>query len=123
MRWAVRTALACLAARPRDAQGAIVLSAAPLFVHDASSAVLQRLRVCGAPLCEHPIFLSLASLVKRLESTATLVSPRTQRQANASATATTEQLRPTLERLDAATTTLHTALHAQQEVIAYNRLE
>ena len=125
LRWTMRGAIGLLASRDRCEDGNINHNSPPAFKKHAMSPLVGGLRLGESRLIDHPDFLLFAQHVSKLEvaDDDELGSPRTRKQAKASAIATHKLIQP---QLDVACKAAASAAHVSQEmmrVIEHNGLE
>ena len=105
VRWLLQVALGCVAARPRRRDGCVATCDLPLYARHRASPVFKALKIDGVSLFGHPVFIKFALVVATLEvgEQSELGTPKTRRQAEASAAATVARLKPELAQLKAGT--------------------
>ena len=127
LRTTMRMTLAILAARERGEDNHIRLDAWPLYRMFSSSPLVASLQVHGIRLIDHPLFLTLVGLVDRFEREeeggAVCGTPRTKRQAKATAEMTRQLIEPTLEYTRKAAAAAVMSCRDSSRALEHNGLE
>lgn len=127
LRTTMRMTLAILAARERGEDNHIRLDAWPLYRMFSSSPLVASLQVHGIRLIDHPLFLTLVGLIDRFEREeeggAVCGTPRTKRQAKATAEMTRQLIEPTLEYTRKAAAAAVMSCRDSSRALEHNGLE